>query len=45
MQNMNHLSREILYKIVAPIKIVITDVVFLGDITHSFDALQPDSEC
>lgn len=53
LRNTDHLSKEMLYKILAPEifpqydKIIITDVdvVFLGDIAPSFDVLQPESEC
>ena len=52
MQNTDHLSKEVLYKLVAPIlfpqydKLIITDVdvVFLGDIAPSIESIQPDSD-
>lgn len=52
MQNTDHLSKEVLYKLVAPVifpqydKLIITDVdvVFLGDIAPSIESIQPDSD-
>lgn len=52
MPNTDHLAKEVLYKLVAPIvfpqydKLIITDVdvVFLGDIAPSYDAFDADSD-